>query len=146
MPATADSTRLSTKLPPLPCFLPPAAAAQAELQCRAVLQWAQLVIGVLLPTLVAGYTSRAMAAQAPRPSQRAPQRGTGALPAAAALAQRGGAAVATAWDWLDGLLAEAAAMLVGDPFYFASGMWVLGGMCWVLAKSQALSTLVAPPA
>lgn len=117
---------------PPPCFPHPAAAAQGELQCRAVLQWAQLVIGVLLPTLVAGCMSRAIATQTHEPPQRAPQRG---------LAQRGAAAVGAAWAWLDGVLAEAARTLVGDPFYLASGLWLLGGLCWVLAKSQASSTL-----
>lgn len=108
----------------------------------AVLLWAQLMIGVILPTLVAGCTARGTRLPAPQPPQQ--QREDGVLAAAAAALRQVRSAVRSAWGWLDGLLEEAACILTSDPFYLTSGLWVLGGLCWLLAKARALAALDEP--
>lgn len=107
-----------------------------------VLTWAQLMIGVALPTLVAGCTAR-LARLPPPPSQQGQQaqRSTDVVAAARAAVRRVGAPLGWVWCWADGLVAEAACILASDPFYLVSGVWLLGGLCWLLAKAQAAAAL-----
>lgn len=110
----------------------------------AVLLWAQLMIGVVLPVLVAGCTASGTRLPAPQRRQEPPRHEDGVLAAAAAALRQARSAVGYAWGWLDGTLAEAACILASDPFYLTSGLWVLGGLCWLLAKAQALAALAEP--
>lgn len=124
--------------PPRPLHYCSAATHQPGVQCVAVLLWAQLMIGVVLPTLVAGCTARGTRMPALSAQQEPQQHRPGLLAAVGAVVRQVGSVLSWVWAWMDGLLAEAACILASDPFYLTSAIWVLGGLCWLLAKARAL--------
>jgi hypothetical protein len=139
-----ELTPFTVPLPSVDADVP--AAHQPAVQCMAVLLWAQLMIGVVLPTLVAGCTARAARLPEPQSQQEPQPHRTGVLAAMRAAVRQAGSALSWLWSWMDSLVAEAACVLASDPFYLASGIWVLGGLCWLLAKARALAALGEPAA
>lgn len=133
-------------------FPPPACHAVAEVlevECRTLLNMLQMMIGVVLPTLLAAYTARTTGQTAPahaqqRQQQRQPphRRNSvkpGLLGWAVQQSQRAVAIVGQACWRLNAALEWCCCPTAGcSLLQLAFALWLLSGNLWLLAKAAAL--------
>ena len=132
---------LRSRVPPcLPACAAP--AAQRQLHCMALLTMQQAVVGVLLPTLAAGWMAGAVTL--PSPPAPARRRRLDAAGPPWRWAAAAGSAASRAWAAADAELAE---LCCGEGYcglQLCVAAWLLLGNCWMLSKAAAVRSLLGP--